>query len=429
MKRTISIFLALMLFLPCFSQERVSYDDHFTSERLRIDLVLAGNKDVQRAYLSRLHKESKWVGPKGGLIDPFLYGENLFEVYSGGKLIYSKGFSTLFHEWTTTEEASRVDKAYTQSIWMPFPKDKVEVILYRRDKKTGRFEKFFSFSVDPSDKLITQGKENDFVVSELQSAGDPSRKLDILFVAEGYTESQRDKLHSDAHRFMEYMFSMAPYKFHRFDINVRLLESYSQESGVDKPHKDVWVNSVLDSGFYTFYTDRYLTVSDHTRIASVVSGAPFDVLFILVNDDTYGGGGIYNSYAMGTVDSRFAPEVFIHEFGHSFAGLADEYYSSDVAYEDIYDLGVEPWEPNVTSLKDFGKKWKDMMDEGTPIPTPVADEYSSRVGVFEGAGYMSKGLYRPYVNCRMLSNTAEGFCPVCSRAIERMIDYYADRIR
>jgi len=121
--------------------------------------------------------------------------------------------------------------------------------------------------------------------------------------------------------------------------------------------------------------------------------------------------------------------VFIHEFGHSFAGLADEYYSSDVAYEDIYDLGVEPWEPNVTSLKDFGKKWKDMMDEGTPIPTPVADEYSSRVGVFEGAGYMSKGLYRPYVNCRMLSNTAEGFCPVCSRAIERMIDYYADRIR
>jgi len=366
-----------------------------------------------------------WVGSPASLIDDTGYGDYGFEVYSkGGRKIFSRGFNSLFQEWTTTAEAKAVSKAYSQCLWMPFPKDSVQVVVYEQNRHSGAHEEFFSFWVDPSDKLISRERENDFKVTLLQDSGDPLHKMDLLFAAEGYTADRMDKLRSDALEFMEYMFSFEPYKSRRGDINVWLCESISPEGGVDLPHKDIWVNSLMDAGFYTFYTDRYLTISDHSKIASAVSGAPFDALFILVDSDTYGGGGIFNSYAMGTAGHKYSKAVFIHEFGHSFAGLADE-YSGDSAYEEgYYPKEKEPWEPNITNLVDFSSKWKDLVSPSTPVPTPAEEGFSGTVGVYEGAGYVPRGMYRPYVECRMLNNTAPAFCPVCVRAIDRMIDFY-----
>jgi hypothetical protein len=160
-------------------------------------------------------------------------------------------------------------------------------------------------------------------------------------------------------------------------------------------------------------------------LCELTSNAPCDAIYVIVNTEKYGGGGIYNFYGLSMSDHATTPQVFVHEFGHSFAGLADEYfYETEESFIDMYNTAIEPWEPNITSLVDFEKKWKDMLDPGTPIPTPVVKNQAQVLGVYEGGGYMTKGIYRPVDNCRMRTNHAIGFCPVCQRAIERMIDYY-----
>lgn len=403
----------------------VDYGTHFTAERLRIDFVLAGDAKVQYAFLSELHKESEWVGSPNSLIDKFGYGQYFFEAFSDGKLIFSKGFSTLFEEWRTTEQARTTSMAANQTVWMPFPKEKIHILLYQRIRATGKFEKFYECDVDPADTHIIPGPDNDFNVTALQVKGDPAHKVDLVFAGEAYTSEDLPKLRKDAERMMEYLFSLEPYKHRRDDFNVYVVESVSEDGGVDIPNWGQWRKTAMDSSFDTFYEDRYLTIMNHQKIASVYSGVPFDALFVIANETKYGGGGIYGSYAMGTSDHELSDVVFVHEFGHSFAGLGDEYYDSSVAYEDYYPAGVEPWEPNITTMVDFDAKWPDMIKKGTPVPTPNdPDKYYGTVGVFEGAGYMEKGCYRPYYECRMLNNTAPGFCPVCQRAIEAMIDYY-----
>ena len=252
----------------------------------------------------------------------------------------------------------------------------------------------------------------------LQHSGDMQDKVDLLFIAEGYTADEMEKFHSDCRRLMDSLFMMEPYKSRREDFNVAALDVISEESGTDIPDKGIWKDTAMKSHYYTFYVDRYLTMPDQTAIADRISGVPFDAMYVVVNDDGYGGGGIYNSYGMGTSDNALADKLFIHEFGHSFAGLGDEYYDDEVAYQDMYDLNVEPWEPNITTKVDFGRKWKDMIGSG---------EYGDSLGLFEGGGYTAKGMYRPRLDCRMRTNGSPDFCPVCQRAINRMIDYYCGK--
>lgn len=404
------------------ASEKPDYDSYFTGERLRIDLVLTGNDHEQSAFLTGMSREAGWAGPKDALLDPFGYGEYYYELLSGDKVIFSRGLCPLFQEWRSTAQAKTVDMAMTQTVWMPFPKDSVHFVLYSRDRRK-QFVPLFQCDIDPTDKLIS------YTPLEMPLAilhnGDVADKVDLLFIAEGYTVDRMDKFIADAARFTDYLFTFEPYASRKSDFNVWALQTPSLESGVDIPQDDMWRQTLCQSGFYTFYIDRYLTVQDHTAIARAVAATPFDALFVIANETKYGGGGFYNSYAMGTSDNERSNQVFIHEFGHSFAGLADEYYDSEVAYDDdYYPAGVEPWEPNITSMVGFASKWQDMLPEGTPVPTPDDKAHYGQIGVFEGAGYQSHGLYRPFSECRMLNNTAPAFCPVCQRAIERMIDFY-----
>lgn len=404
----------------------VDYDDCFTPERLRVDLVLAGDFDSEYAFVNELHRERHWSGSPNSLIDTFGYGQCRVEAFYGDTLVFSCGFCPLFEEWRTTEQAKHTPMAANQSFWMPFPKRTVHIVVSQRIRKTGEMEKMLEFDVDPTDRHIVPGPDNDWPVTALQYKGDPAHKVDLVFAGEAYSASQMGKLRKDAIRMMEYLFTMEPYASRRDDFNVWLVESVSEDAGVDIPNYGQWRSTAMDSMFDTFYVDRYLTIMDHKKIASTVSGAEFDAIFVLANETKYGGGGMYGSYAMGTSDHRLSNEVFIHEFGHSFAGLGDEYFDSETAYdEEYYPLNIEPWEPNITTMVDFDSKWKDMVEDGTPVPTPGdSTAWYGKVGVFEGAGYMTYGCYRPYFECRMLNNTAPCFCPVCQRAISRMIDFY-----
>lgn len=403
---------------------KVDYQEFFTPERLRIDLELAGDASSQAIYLKGLQKEALWSASKTNLIDTFGYGQYFYELFSGGKLVHSHGFCTLFDEWTTTAQAGSVSMSAGQSIWIPMPKETAHLVIYQRVRSTGRFTALTEFDIDPADRHIVPCPESVWPATSSLS-GDPSQKVDIAVVAEGYTADNMEKFRSDARRLVETFFSLEPYASRRDDFNLWFVESASAENGVTIPQDGLWRNTVLASMFDTFYIDRYLTVWDHSLIAKAAVGVPHDALIVVANESKYGGGGVYGSYALGTADNKLSEVVLVHEFGHSFAGLADEYYTSDVAYEDYYLPGIEPWEPNITNLTDFGSKWKDMVDSGTPVPTPADPEkWYGTVGVFEGAGYMAKGCYRPYYECRMLNNTAPGFCPVCRKAINDMIDRY-----
>ena len=420
------LFLSLVIALLVITAnaQEVDFNQHFTGERLRVDLVFAGDATNQQIFLDGFTKEDIWSGSRNTLRDPFNYGEFRVEMKEGERVVYSSGFNNLFQEWRTTNEAKTTRMAFTGSCRVPFPKNKVDIIFYERVKESGKFSQLAKFTVDPQDKLIRRERENNFKTDTILFSGDPSKKVDLLFIAEGYTEKEMGKFREDAKRFASYLFNTEPYKSRRSDFNIWAVESVSAESGPDIPHQDIWKNTVAASNFYTFRTDRYLTAPDHKKVSALASSSHCDAMYVIVNTDKYGGGGIYNYYGLSMSDHKYASEVFVHEFGHSFAGLGDEYYTSDVAYEGFYNLKVEPWEPNITTLKNFETKWKKLLKPGVPVPTPQSETYSGVTGVFEGGGYMAKGIYRPAIDCRMKSNTADGFCEVCVAAINSMIDYY-----
>ena len=414
MKKAAGFLTFILCAVSLLGQSRVhvDYDKYFTPYRMRLDFVFAGDAAKQDLFLGNISKEVEWNGSKTILADPFEYGEYFLEVISKNNVvIFSKGFNTLFQEWRTTAEAKETKKAFNSSYVIPYPQDPVTIRISERNKETGKFEELATFKVDPDDKLICTSPDNNFKVDTLLYNGDCSKKVDLLFVAEGYTEGEMDKFRKDAAKFMGYLFEMEPYKSRKNDFNIWAVESQSQDSGTDFPHLNIWKNTAANSNFYTFRTDRYLTAPNQTDVCKLASNAPYDAIYVIVNTSTYGGGGIYNFYGLSMSDHQYEAEVFVHEFGHSFAGLADEYYDSETSYEDFYNLKLEPWEANITTKVNFAEKWEDMVGK-------------EEVGLYEGGGYMAKGIFRPRENCRMKSNSAKDFCPVCIRAINRMIDSY-----
>lgn len=410
-----------------FSSAQSSFDTYFNGKRLRMDFALSGNSGMQSAALIRLREEPVWGGPRGNLTDPFGYGGYLLKMYdkAGGELIYSRGFNTLFEEWRTTDQARNETQAWINSIVMPYPHRPVISVLLAHNRLTNRKDTLMILDIDPSSIFIDRSPLKKNQVISIQTKGDPSAKVDLVFLAEGYTASEQDKFIADANRFTGALFSIPPFDQCREDFNVYAVVLESEESGTDFSGKGIFKNTVLNAGFYTFGTDRYLTTPDMESIRDAVWNIPCDVIFVLVNSDVYGGGGMYNFYAIGTADNEQTIQVFVHEFGHSFAGLADEYFYTETGYDDFYDIRFEPWEPNITALVDFDKKWKDLLAAGTPVPTPLDTSYSEGIGVFEGGGYLSKGIYRPMNHCMM--RDLKPFCPVCSRAVLRMVDFWSDR--
>jgi hypothetical protein len=369
-----------------------------------------------------IKREKMWSGSHNNLIDKLNYGTYRFQVYDNksGELIFSKGFSPIFQEWQSTAEAKKMVKAFYQVIRFPFPKNIVRLKIEKRNYN-GQFNEIYSTNIDPDNYFIISENPPVIPTEKILYSGEPSHKIDIAILAEGYTENEMDKFSKDAKRLTDSLFVVAPFSQMKEYFNIYALKTPSVESGTDIPGEHIYRNTLYNSTFYTFDISRYLTTSDMKTIHDMAAVVPYDQIIILVNSSRYGGGGFYNYVTVCAADHKLASNVFVHEFGHGFAGLADEYYTSEVAYEDYYNLKVEPWEPNLTTMVDFSSKWKDMIDASTPVPTPRNAKYESKVGAFEGGGYISKGIYSPMEDCRMKSNITSSFCPVCQRAIKEAI--------
>ncbi|WP_289054467.1 M64 family metallopeptidase [Carboxylicivirga marina] len=426
MRTSIISLLSLLLLASCM-QAQNDFEKFFQNYSMRVDLVLAGNENAQSAYLLELKQEPFWGGSQSKLVDKLGYGEYHFTItdLKTDTLIYSRGFCTLFEEWRTTEESKSVNKAFFQTVTFPYPKQEVIFTLNER-QKDGAYNPLLTTIINPDDTNIRKEKVPEYEVLQVINNGEAVNKVDFTFIAEGYTVNEMDKFKADVKKMADYILSMEPYNSNVDKFNFWAVCSPSADSGTDNPREEKWVSTAVNSSFNTFYIERYLETYDVRAIRDIAACAPYDHICVLVNSDKYGGGGIYNHFSIGTADHPFAKEVMLHEIGHGFAGLADEYYTSDVAYQNFFDLNVEPWQPNVTTLVNFDSKWKHLVDDSTPIPTPADKEYADVTGVFEGGGYVEKGVYRPAVNCRMKTNQAEGFCQACQAAIVKMIDFVTD---
>jgi hypothetical protein len=450
------------------------FDALFTGGTLRFDYFHSGTAAEEHISLDTLRAENAWPGSRVHLVDDTNLGKYMFLVVDAAtnRTLYSRGFCSIYGEWETTGEAKKIWRTYHESQRFPEPRGVVQLKLEKR-APDGSFREFYSTIVDPSSRFVDRAPiAARGEVIPLFESGPPATKVDLLVMADGYTAAERDKFEKDVRRLVTVMFDTEPYKTHKTEFNVRALFQASAESGLSNPRKNVWHESPLGLTFNAFDTDRYVLSFANKPLREAAAQAPYDALILLFNERKYGGGGIFGLWATVAAETEPASYVFVHEFGHSFAGLADEYYTSQVAYEDANPPGAEPWEPNVTALLDREHvKWSDLVEAGTPLPTPwdqarydkadlesqakrkqmiddraseessealmrevkksssallQSEKYYDRVGAFEGGGYEAKGLYRPAVDCIMFTRNPTSFCKVCERAIERVIRLYAE---
>ena len=418
-------FIYLFTFISTLLQAQTNYYKFFNDSILRIDYTIGGNFETTEIFPGQMKKEPFYSGSRKNLIDTKNYGTFRYRIFDkkSGKLLFSKGFCDLFQEWQTTKEAKTIKRSFYQSAILPFPKNEIQFTIDQR-KRDGNFIRIYSTDINPKDYSILNENSQKYKSKIIIKNGSPKKKVDLVFLAEGYTEKEMGKFINDVHRMTNIIFSESPFDKHKNDFNIYAVKVPSTESGTDIPQEHIYKNTAFNSTFNTFNTPRYLTTSDMKNIYDATTGIPCDQIYILVNTKRYGGGGFYNFISVCSADNELTPKTIVHEFGHGFAGLADEYYTSSVSYNDFYNLKIEPWEPNITTLIAFDEKWENMVKKGTPIPTPDTDKYKNKIGVFEGGGYNAKGIFRPYLDCRMKSNKAKGFCPVCQRAIEDAIEWY-----
>ena len=422
MKQWITIaFLALTL--NGFSQ----FDKYFQDKTMRLDYYHSGN-DVEEIFsFDELLQEPYWGGSKVNLIDTFGYGNYFVKIVNidNDSVLYSRGYGSLFGEWQTTEEAKEIWRTLSESVVFPYPKIAVRIELYTRSWE-GEFEKKFEYTVKPDNYFIKQDLRKAYPSFDVYISGDAATKVDVVILPEGYTQEEMGLFVEDCKKFADDFFAFAPYSENTDRFNLRAVLAPSVESGVDIPADTVWKSTIMNSGYYTFNSERYLMTFDNKSVRDLAANAPYDQIYILVNSKKYGGGAIYNYYNVSVNSNAKSAKILIHEFGHGFAGLADEYYNNSTSYGDFYNLEIEPWEPNITTLHDFESKWKSMVKKGTPIPTPQTEKYINRIGAFEGGGYEPKGMYRPMQDCMMKTFNGSVFCPACQEAIQKMIDFYSE---
>lgn len=426
-----------------------SFQENFRDSTLRLDYIFSGNATTQRISLDKLNLMPRWYGKHERLAELPVEGNGQITVrrHDNKEIIYRNSFSTLFQEWQSYDEAKHIDKSFENVFLMPMPKDTVDVTV---DLRNNRHEVIgtMTHTVAPDDILIRHiGFNHTTPYTTLQSAADTTRCIHIAFVAEGYQKEEMPTFINDAKIAIEALFEHEPFKSMRTRFNIVAVESPSADSGTSEPSKGIWRNTALGSHFDTFYSNRYLTTLNLKNLHDVLAGTPYEHIIVLVNTSEYGGGGILNSYNLSMTHHPYYRQVVVHEFGHSFAGLADE-YAYDQEQIPMYPQDVEPWEKNITTLVNFHDKWENLISSDTPVPTPLPSTGSKNskrgknskksgskmtavpdgpIGAYEGAGYSLKGVYRPCPDCRMRSNQHKEFCPACQKALRELIEFYTGK--
>ncbi len=485
------LLLLFLSFVTSFAsnKQKINFSDYFNDQTMRIDYYHTGNAKFDLITLDKIYTYGIWAGSTTNLIDAFNNGAYYAKIYDmiSDSLIYSKGFNSYYFEYQTSTDAIRgKKKTFQESILIPTPKEKIKLVFEKRSREN-KLEQLAEFIIDPESVDVIRKKISGDNIKIIHGKlnGSPHNKVDIAILSEGYTKTEYNKFKNDFNRFMNVFLNKEPYKKVNDKFNFYGVFKPSAESGVDEPRAGKYKSTVLSCTFNSLGSARYLLTEDNKAMRNLAEHVPYDAIYIMVNSKRYGGGGIYNQFCTFTTNNKWSKYIFLHEFGHSFTGLADEYYTSDVAYSDFYPQSVEPVEPNITALLNKPHvKWDSLLTPGIVIPTPWGKEkydsldlswqrlrrklnnqiakltkqnaprdsitiiknmfnkldkehsakidsflhkskYAGKVGAFEGAGYASKGLYRPMLDCIMFSKGDKPFCNVCASAIKSMINFYS----
>jgi hypothetical protein len=491
MKKLFNLFALLLFFTPfVLAQDLDFFNKYFIDETMRIDYYHIGNSEEEMITIDQIYKYGMWAGSRKYLIDDLNLGRYCVKIYDAAtnQLIFSKGFDSYFGEYKTSSEGLEgIKKTFHESALIPYPKVKIIFSMERRDEKQNLFE-FFRREIDPSDMMIIRDeiKNRQVKVYDAESNGDPHSRVDVVIIGEGYSLDDKPKFEKDLRYFSDLFFSQEPYKSYADKFNIHGVYKPSEDSGIDEPRAGIFKNTVVSCTFNSMGSERYILTEDNKAVRDLAANVPYDAIYIMINHARYGGGGIYNLFCTFTTDNQFKDYLFLHEFGHSFSGLADEYYTSDVQYNDFYPVGLEPLEPNISALTNPSNlKWKEYLTTGIEIPTPwnktaydsmdykwqaerralnnkiaelkrnkaaaeviqaAENEYAKKdkehsklvdtylrenkyygnVGAFEGAGYVANGMYRPMLDCIMFSKGNKPFCKVCDAHIIRVIEQYGE---
>ena len=453
------------------SASELKFENYFIDKTMRVDYFHTGTANEEHFAIDRIVSDREWGGSVTQLVDDLAYGLYFFEIrdLETDKLIYSRGFASIFGEWQTIGEAQKKWGTFHESVRFPWPKKSVKLVMNKRNAKN-TFDPIWETVIDPSSREVNPADMTDkYRVYDHMVNGDAKEKVDIVILGDGYTAGEMDKFRADIKRLTDYLFTVEPFKSRKKEFNIRAVETPSAKTGVHKPHPGVHNRTPLQVQYSSFDSERYALSYDNKAIRDAAAHVPYEFMYILINERTYGGGGIYNLYASVAVDNKFSDYIMVHELGHHLAALADEYYSSSVSYQ-MPEITVEPWEANITALLDGAKpKWHHLIEEGTPIPTPwnkeefdrhgmeiqkkrgelraakaseevlealfekqretetklISEmEYTGKVGAFEGASYYQHGMYRSSTDCIMYTRNGLDFCPVCQAAISKVIDQY-----
>lgn len=491
MRKLLSV-LYFVVFCVVSINAQTEFEKYFEDKTMRIDYYHTGDSEREFVSLDRIYVYGVWAGGMVNLIDRFDNGAYYYKIYDAeeDKLIYSKGFDSYFKEYQTTEEAaSGILRTYHESAIIPAPKKKIKFVLEKRDR-SNRLNEIYSTVIDPEDVTVVKKEfaDNRAKIIKSHVAGGPHECLDVLILGDGYSVKEEEKFRKDLNHYTELMMNFPPYNQFKDKINITGIYKASEESGIDEPGAGIFKNNLLGTTFYSLGSECYVLTEDNKAMRDLAALVPYDAIYIMCNTERYGGGGIYNFYCTFTSDNQFSDYIFLHEFGHSFGGLADEYYTSSVAYNEFYPKGIEPVEPNITRLLDKDNiKWKSLLSPGIELPTPwekeefdkmdlqwqkeraelnkqiarlkkmkapaeeinkLQEEYNrkdkehsaevdkylhnskywNKVGAFEGAGYSSKGMYRPMLDCLMFSKGTKPFCKVCEEHIKKVIGFYTDNV-
>ncbi len=482
--------IVFTVFILTYSiQASTQFDKLFTNKTMRIDYFHIGDAVSEQVVIDKIHSYGVWAGSLMNLVDELNYGAYYYKIYNADskELIYSKGFDSYFKEYQLSSNAMNgIVKTFHETAIVPMPKKKIIFALDKRNNE-GELVEVFRTEIDPTDIniLVDEGVDPDVMVMQSLSNGDSHKKADIVIIAEGYTIEDKEKFSSDLNRFTSIFFTSEPLISYKDRFNIYGVFKPSAESGADEPRAGVYKKTAVSSKFNSMGSERYLLTEDNKSLRDIASHVPYDAIYIMVNHSRYGGGGIYNFYCTFTSGNIFSEYLMVHEFGHSFFGLADEYYTSSTAYNEFYSSDYESSEPNITAMKNPENiKWKHLLSEGIELPTPWEKEefdktdfawqkererlndvtynlqrsgapqeevdksridydikssdrekevqkylskskYAGKVGAFEGAGYVPKGLFRSSINCIMFSRT-DFFCPVCQEAMIGIINWYSN---
>ena len=436
----------------------------------RLDFYETGGPGIEAYSFDRLVIEPlAWPDNPAANVDTRLTGNYRFEIVAGGKVIFARGYDPIFAEWVTTAESKKVRRTLQDSLRFPALTTKADVVLKKRSPE-GNYNEVWRYSIDPADPFIDRSSPARQRVLEIEKHGEPPAKVDLLLLGDGYTAAECARFRTQAIRLSSALFRVEPFKSRRNDFNVWGLCPPSAESGIASPSRDTYRRTPVGAAYDAFASERYILTFENRAWRDIAAWAPYEYVVILTNGVTYGGGGLYNVFSTAAAGNDFAEYLFIHEFGHHFAGLADEYYTSPVAYEPPAKI-FEPWPANASATADRAKvKWRDLLTPGVPVPTPwpkqqfeaMQKEYQAtraklradkrpeaemtelfrresdiemklfataahkgKVGLFQGANYDARAFYRPELDCIMFSRNPVPFCKVCQRALSQQIDRHA----